>query len=717
MFAAYCRKYYESGYQPIPILPNTKDAFLGGAQSHKHWSENRIPEKMIDAWEARFPNHNIAIVLGSAGKLMCLDIDCEDPELLKLIPPTPVIRKGRPGRAGAFFYKHSKNIHNRNFKDVLEFLTRGRYIMAPPSIHPDTNKPFEWAGPETLLSVDPEYLPEISTEEMEAIIKCCEKIVTRNKSFADESGKTEGRNNALRAQVTAAFHKGKSEFEVFEEIYEYDQRNHRPPLFSDPTENTRASTEDDFKKNAMRFVKSNFKTQFGLGPQELPNHDDAIEISFAEDLFEEKMEESRYKTIERPPEGAIKMMAEEMDGINFVVNPNLHLGAAFINASALCAGRFKTQFDSPSLYAMLIAGSSSGKDVAIKSSSIIFKQDEEMRKFNLYGPSDFSSAVASFKNFPWKRYQVCALDEASSFMRKCTNSNTALPDVIKIIIELWSIGDSYFDLPEAIYRAKYITGCYGPIMNLIIAIQKSMFIESQTKDLLSSGFFSRCLFFMGNDHPELNIGPKVGLRDLPETRAFANSIYKTHPLTGGRVGPLEEIAVSLKDSLGSPRVVPHTEGALRLRETLRKHYHSKIAGLKEGAKRVLYSKALEQIGRTSLVQCVMRHPADAINDCINGRSSIFLDTKDLEYCKAMVEDTIETSASAVEESVSMISEKIFVRLKEYKKTKANVPLSRLIDWLPGSTEQGLRAIDVAQKIGLVSKSLGKNGQGVLIDFL
>jgi hypothetical protein len=120
---------------------------------------------------------NIGLLCGEPSGVICIDIDTDDPNLVKMIldslPETPVMKKGKKGVN--FFYRYNGESTN-NYKNPLtkkdnlfELISTGRQTVLPPSIHPDTKKPYLWCkkdGSSTHTSlldvekVDLPFLPE-----------------------------------------------------------------------------------------------------------------------------------------------------------------------------------------------------------------------------------------------------------------------------------------------------------------------------------------------------------------------------------------------------------------------------------------------------------------------------------------------------------------------------------------------------------------------------
>ena len=84
----------------------------GKVSAISNWSRfcEELPiEEEVDGWQSLNNVYGVAAVTGIASNLCCIDIDTEDEELsarlVTAIPPTPLIVKGNPRRAGKFIYR------------------------------------------------------------------------------------------------------------------------------------------------------------------------------------------------------------------------------------------------------------------------------------------------------------------------------------------------------------------------------------------------------------------------------------------------------------------------------------------------------------------------------------------------------------------------------------------------------------------------------------
>lgn len=108
-----------------------------------------MPSKaMQDLWVHSYPDNNIGLPFGPASGLCAIDIDTEDEALteaiLSALPTSPWKRVGKKGMGLIYRWQGQKNFKLRDSENemIVEFLGLGNQMVMPPSIHPDTGKPY-----------------------------------------------------------------------------------------------------------------------------------------------------------------------------------------------------------------------------------------------------------------------------------------------------------------------------------------------------------------------------------------------------------------------------------------------------------------------------------------------------------------------------------------------------------------------------------------------
>lgn len=159
----------------IPVMPLKKwdspAKGRGKAPILNEWTQygNVMPSEAVrEHWLATYPDSNVGLPFGPASGLCAIDIDTEDPEIEKAIrailpgyPNFPWERVGRKGVGLVFKWQGQPNFKLRNDKNesIVEFLGQGNQLVLPPSIHPDTKKPYTTKGDVNLWEVLDKILP------------------------------------------------------------------------------------------------------------------------------------------------------------------------------------------------------------------------------------------------------------------------------------------------------------------------------------------------------------------------------------------------------------------------------------------------------------------------------------------------------------------------------------------------------------------------------
>lgn len=188
------------GFTAIPALPFDYASHAGrgkcpgeyrsgGYSGMSKWQRFRDTSPStfeLGIW-SKAPGLNIGVVLGtSVGRdlhVCCLDFDAKDPDaldaLLRAAPASPMVKRGLTGETR--FFVAAKSIKSKAYSDTREVDAEGkvvakrlldlltgfdtRFSVVPPSIHPETGRPYVWtAGP-----VRADELPILTAEDIEAL--------------------------------------------------------------------------------------------------------------------------------------------------------------------------------------------------------------------------------------------------------------------------------------------------------------------------------------------------------------------------------------------------------------------------------------------------------------------------------------------------------------------------------------------------------------------
>lgn len=150
----YACKLIENGYSPIPIVPSKKYPAI------KKWErlckEQLFLEEVKREW--RDIRRGFGAACGYLG-LVAIDIDTDNNEIQQIIRDFFDVKKilGKIGQKGFTIFVRDlgfkRKILTRLRDDLgqIEFLTTGQQCVLPPSIHPDSGKPYIWINDERTL--------------------------------------------------------------------------------------------------------------------------------------------------------------------------------------------------------------------------------------------------------------------------------------------------------------------------------------------------------------------------------------------------------------------------------------------------------------------------------------------------------------------------------------------------------------------------------------
>jgi len=263
-------KYFESGFVPVPIRPGTKMPAVSGFNK---WATEGIGRADVGEFEEKFPlsrGYGIGIVLGSSSGLCCVDIDTDDDKIMRACPPSPVRRRGKKGEAR--FFKWNETLQNRAFLGEgiggVDILVDRKYIIVPPSIHPETKKNYFWTSVDDLLSIDRDDLPELTLDDVDKIGELYGASENNSISGVDLEGNytspdskraPHGSHNRLKTLACGLVSECESLESAVKKLLTYDECHHTPIGYFDD----RRSGSDfgaDRYSNAARFYSCLLKS-------------------------------------------------------------------------------------------------------------------------------------------------------------------------------------------------------------------------------------------------------------------------------------------------------------------------------------------------------------------------------------------------------------------------------------------------------------------------
>lgn len=152
IFKDFAPRYWAAG---IPVMPlkrwNSAGKGAGKAPILNEWTQygEFMPSEAVRGlWLREYPDSNIGLPFGEASGLCAIDIDTEDQAqidaILAALPPSPWRRVGKKGMGLIYRWRGQPNFKLRDGdnQSIVEFLGKGNQLVMPPSIHPQTEKPY-----------------------------------------------------------------------------------------------------------------------------------------------------------------------------------------------------------------------------------------------------------------------------------------------------------------------------------------------------------------------------------------------------------------------------------------------------------------------------------------------------------------------------------------------------------------------------------------------
>jgi P4 family phage/plasmid primase-like protien len=145
IFGAHAPDHWARGLAVIPLHAHDKRPIP------TDWSRFHdlmpTPEEQA-SWVTHYPDCNMGLVLGRQSGICCIDIDTTDQKaidtLLAILPKSPWVRIGKKGMVMAYRFTGHRpfRIKDTSGGMIVELLSTKQQVVLPPSIHPDTNKPY-----------------------------------------------------------------------------------------------------------------------------------------------------------------------------------------------------------------------------------------------------------------------------------------------------------------------------------------------------------------------------------------------------------------------------------------------------------------------------------------------------------------------------------------------------------------------------------------------
>jgi len=194
-FAQAATELQQLGFSVLPLIPHDWPSHAGrgkcpGEYRSGNWQGmgkwQRFRDSTPSAFElglwSKAPGANIGVLMGTVARkdlhVVSLDFDAKDADdldtLLGAAPASPMVKRGKTGETR--FYLAPKTLKSKPYDGpdgrLIDLLTGfdTRQTVIPPSIHPETGRPYVWlAGP-----VRADELPVLTEDDMSALEEALE---------------------------------------------------------------------------------------------------------------------------------------------------------------------------------------------------------------------------------------------------------------------------------------------------------------------------------------------------------------------------------------------------------------------------------------------------------------------------------------------------------------------------------------------------------------
>jgi hypothetical protein len=168
-------KFWAARFSVTPV--RGKAAFVPGWQHHLNGPPKAATCQSLILSHSE---ENLGVLTGGPileNKWRLIAVDGDDDELVRVIEAivgtTPCSKVGKKGRTDFLRYSadwklKSTQIRDAKGKGKVDILGPGKMTVVPPSIHPETRKPYRWLG-KSLLEVDRDELPILDEHKLRTL--------------------------------------------------------------------------------------------------------------------------------------------------------------------------------------------------------------------------------------------------------------------------------------------------------------------------------------------------------------------------------------------------------------------------------------------------------------------------------------------------------------------------------------------------------------------
>ena len=544
------QKYIRNGMSLVPDKAGGKGYALKGLNIHA----DRIPTLLeAEGYADSLQESNVAVMLGQVSGIVALDLDTDEPEVMKviegLLPDSPVEKKGSKGFTRFFRYTGQQTeMLKYNGKVILEVLAGGKKTTLPPSLHPNGAN-YVWTSKKTLLDIEATELPVLPPM---LISHLGSKLKLELGGEEESYGKIiNGRNDELSKKLGQLLEQSQTVDETLKDLIKFDKEINETPLFTDPEE----FRHTDAITNALLFYSNHLNSinskRFRSNEQYLSpvmqtvSDIDALKESAGKKSVavgsQKKLRDLEYSLVPT----AIKNLCDTLNSNSWVRQPDMTMGAVLASLSVLCSRKFTFRGMSPNLYVCNISKSGTGKNAGL---SYIKNTLINLGKDRLLGTSDLVSDAGLMDALEVKPTLILPLDEVSGVLQTATKGgsdyNAKLGD---LLTELYTCSNDRF-LGRALAGQQVKGAVDRPNLVILGCTTPRGFKDSVNISSMEKGLLGRFLLFFGKDDtPASPVKKEVKFnRDTLNQLNYLGSFLppETDKLIQGRPQLVQEIDIT-----------------------------------------------------------------------------------------------------------------------------------------------------------------------------
>jgi len=174
IYNEYAPQAINNGFFTVPAVGKIPHRFDEDRQElikFPEWTKTTCP---IDPARLPQPGAGISVRMGY---VIGMDVDSDEAneKIRGAFEPSPINKRGQRGYTALLRRPNGKEVRTENFYDtdgklVVQILAKGSHSSMPPTIHPDTNEPYQFLSEQTIYNTQVMALPILPDDYRERMI-------------------------------------------------------------------------------------------------------------------------------------------------------------------------------------------------------------------------------------------------------------------------------------------------------------------------------------------------------------------------------------------------------------------------------------------------------------------------------------------------------------------------------------------------------------------